>query len=112
MRILIVDDDRLVCSSLKTILEAQGQTIAGIGCNGQEAVALYKETKPDVLLMDIRMEGMNGVDASEEILNSYPDARILFLTTFSDDEYIIRALKLGVKAVSYTHLYTMLRKLL
>lgn len=97
MRILIVDDDRLVCSSLKTILEAQGQTIAGIGCNGREAVTLYKETKPDVLLMDIRMEGMNGVDASEEILHNYPDARILFLTTFSDDEYIIRALKLGVK---------------
>ena len=97
MRILIVDDDRLVCSSLKTILEAQGQTITGIGCNGMEAVQLYRETQPDVLLMDIRMEGMNGVDASEEILHSFPDARILFLTTFSDDDYIIRALKLGVK---------------
>ena len=47
--------------------------------------------------MDIRMEGMNGVDASEAILHSFPDARILFLTTFSDDDYIIRALKLGVK---------------
>lgn len=97
MRILIVDDDRLVCSSLKTILEAQGQSIAGIGCSGLEAIQLYKDTKPDVLLMDIRMEGMNGVDASEAILHSFPDARILFLTTFSDDEYIIRALKLGVK---------------
>lgn len=97
MRILIVDDDRLVCSSLKTIFEAQGQTITGIGCNGMEAVQLYRETQPDVLLMDIRMEGMNGVDASEEILHSFPDARILFLTTFSDDDYIIRALKLGVK---------------
>ena len=97
MRILIVDDDKLVCSSLKTILEAQGQTIAGIGCSGREALQLYRETNPDVLLMDIRMEGMNGVDASEAILHSFPDARILFLTTFSDDDYIIRALKLGVK---------------
>ena len=94
MRILIVDDDKLVCSSLKTILEAQGQTIAGIGCSGREALQLYRETNPDVLLMDIRMEGMNGVDASEAILHSFPDARILFLTTFSDDDYIIRALKL------------------
>ena len=89
MRILIVDDDKLVCSSLKTI--------AGIGCSGREALQLYRETNPDVLLMDIRMEGMNGVDASEAILHSFPDARILFLTTFSDDDYIIRALKLGVK---------------
>ena len=97
MRILIVDDDKLVCSSLKTILEAQGQTIAGIGYSGREALQLYRETNPDVLLMDIRMEGMNGVDASEAILHSFPDARILFLTTFSDDDYIIRALKLGVK---------------
>ena len=97
MRILIVDDDKLVCSSLKTILEAQGQTIAGIGCSGREALQLYRETNPDVLLMDIRMEGMNGVDASEAILHSFPDARILFLTTFSDDDYIIRALKLGVE---------------
>ena len=97
MRILIVDDDRLVCSSLKTILEAQGQTIAGIGYSGREALQLYRETQPDVLLMDIRMEDMNGVDASEAILHSDPHARILFLTTFSDDEYIIRALKLGVK---------------
>ena len=97
MRILIVDDDKLVCSSLITILEAQGQTIAGIGCSGREALQLYRETNPDVLLMDIRMEGMNGVDASEAILHSFPDARILFLTTFSDDDYIIRALKLGVK---------------
>ena len=70
MRILIVDDDKLVCSSLKTILEAQGQTIAGIGCSGREALQLYRETNPDVLLMDIRMEGMNGVDASEAILHS------------------------------------------
>lgn len=97
MRILLVDDDQLVCSSLKTILEAQHQTIVGIGYNGKEAIAYYDSLLPDVLLMDIRMEDMNGVDASEQILAKHPDARILFLTTFSDDEYIVRALKLGVK---------------
>ena len=97
MRILLVDDDQLVCSSLKTILEAQQQMIVGIGYSGKEAISLYDSLLPDVLLMDIRMEDMNGVDASEQILAKHPDARILFLTTFSDDEYIVRALKLGVK---------------
>lgn len=97
MNIVIVDDDKLVCSSLKTIIEAKGLTVLGIGNSGQEAVSLYRELYPDVLLMDIRMEGMNGVEASEAILKEFPDARILFLTTFSDDEYIVKALKLGVK---------------
>lgn len=97
MNVLIVDDDKLVCSSLKTILEAKGVTIVGTGNNGQEAIALYDEFLPDVLLMDIRMEGMNGVDASETILKQHPEAKILFLTTFSDDEYIVKALSLGVK---------------
>lgn len=97
MNVLIVDDDKLVCSSLKTILEAKGVTIVGTGNNGQEAIALYDEFLPDVLLMDIRMEGMNGVDASETILKQHLEAKILFLTTFSDDEYIVKALSLGVK---------------
>lgn len=97
MNVLIVDDDKLVCSSLKTILEAKGVTIVGTGNNGQEAIALYDEFLPDVLLMDIRMEGMNGVEASEAILKQHPEAKILFLTTFSDDEYIVKALSLGVK---------------
>lgn len=97
MNVLIVDDDKLVCSSLKTILEAKGVNIVGTGNNGQEAIALYEEFLPDVLLMDIRMENMNGVEASEAILKQHPDAKILFLTTFSDDEYIVKALSLGVK---------------
>lgn len=97
MNVLIVDDDKLVCSSLKTILEAKGVAIVGTGNNGHEAITLYEKYIPDVLLMDIRMEGMNGVEASEAILKQHPDAKILFLTTFSDDEYIVKALSLGVK---------------
>ena len=97
MRILIVDDDALVCSSLKTILEAKNIQVDAIGNNGEEAIALYRQYQSDVLLMDIRMEKMNGVEASEAILKEFPQARILFLTTFSDDEYIVKALKLGVK---------------
>lgn len=97
MRILIVDDDKLVCSSLKTILEAKNLDVIGVGHTGEEAISLYRAKKPDVLLMDIRMEKMDGVKASEYILHEYPNAKILFLTTFSDDDYIVKALKLGVK---------------
>ena len=98
MKILVVDDDRLVCASLKTIIEAQGDIeVIGIGHNGEEAIALYHQLKPDVLLMDIRMEVMTGLEAAAVILAADHAARILFLTTFLDDEYIIKALKLGAK---------------
>lgn len=98
MKIVIVDDDNLVSLSLKTILEASGKvTVAEIGKNGKEAISLYEKHLPDVLLMDIRMDTMTGLEAAENILANYPDAKILFLTTFSDDEYIVRALRLGAK---------------
>ena len=98
MRIVIVDDDKLVCFSLKTMLEAGGQiTVLAIGHDGPTAIRLYEQHKPDVLLMDIRMGETTGLDAAEEILKSHPEARILFLTTFSDNDYIIRALKIGGK---------------
>jgi DNA-binding NarL/FixJ family response regulator len=97
MRIVIVDDDRLVCAALKTIVEAGGVEVAGIGYSGEEAVELYGRLLPDILLMDIRMGGMTGLEAGERILCAYPDARLLFLTTFSDDEYIVKALKMGAK---------------
>lgn len=98
MNVLIVDDDRVVGISLKTILEAEPDiTVPALGRDGSEAVTLYKEHRPDILLMDIRMEGMNGLDAATAILKEDPNAKILFLTTFSDDEYIVRALRLGAK---------------
>lgn len=98
MKVLIIDDDRLVGLSLKTILEAEKSIfVCALGRSGTEAVSLYQEHRPDILLMDIRMEGMNGLDAATQILSLDADAKILFLTTFSDDEYIVRALKLGAK---------------
>ena len=98
MNIAVIDDDKLVALSLKTILESTGKiTVAAMGESGREAVELYRRYKPDVMLMDIRMEGMNGIEAGEIILKEYPDARILYLTTFSDDEYIIKALNMGAK---------------
>lgn len=98
MRVLVVDDDRLVCESLKIILEAEKEIeIAGIGNNGREAVELYSRLRPDILLMDIRMSTMTGLEAAEKILDGDRTAKILFLTTFSDDEYIVRALRIGAK---------------
>lgn len=98
MRIVLIDDDHLVCMSLKTILEADETIeIAAIGNDGSQALPLYREHTPDVLLMDIRMQIMNGTNALEEVMNEFPDAKVLFLTTFVDDEYIIKALELGAK---------------
>ncbi|NLU52600.1 MAG: response regulator transcription factor [Clostridiaceae bacterium] len=98
MRIAIIDDDKLVCTALKTILEAEDDIkVAGIGHSGKDAIELYNTLKPDILLMDIRMDEMTGLDAAEKILESNSGAKILFLTTFSDDEYIIKALKIGAK---------------
>ena len=97
MRILIVDDDSIVALSLKTILEAKGLEICAMGNSGQQAIELYRQHKPDALLMDIRMENMTGLEAAERILSEDRNAKILFLTTFSDDEYILKALDIGAK---------------
>lgn len=98
MNIIIVDDDQLVSLSLKTILEAgENINILDIGKNGEEAIRLYDKYRPDVLLMDIRMEKMTGLEAASVIISKHPDAKILLLTTFSDDEYIVKAIKLGAK---------------
>ena len=98
MKIIAVDDDKLVAISLKTILEATGKVeVAALGSNAEDAVRLYKEHRPDVALLDIRMGEVTGLDAAKEILALDKDARVLFLTTFSDDEYIVESLKIGAK---------------
>ena len=98
MNVIIVDDDILVCAALKTILESDANIeVLAVGHDGEEAVSLYQQHKPDILLMDIRMKRVNGLDAAKEIFVTFPEAKILLLTTFTDDEYIIQALKLGIK---------------
>lgn len=98
MNIIIVDDDKLVALSLKTILEANSDIkVLAMGENGEDAISLYDEYNPDILLMDIRMDKMNGLDAAKAIIEKHPDAKILLLTTFSDDEYIIKAIQFGAK---------------
>lgn len=98
MRIVIVDDDKLVAISLQTILEADEEiTVTGLGGCGEDAIKLYERERPDILLLDIRMNGMSGLEAAERILKTDAEAKILFLTTFSDDAYIIKALRMGAK---------------
>lgn len=98
MNIVIVDDDRLVALSLKTILEADSSiTVTAIGQDGSDGVALYKKYHPDILLMDIQMQPVSGLQAAEEIKRQDQEAKILFLTTFSDDDYIVKALQVGAK---------------
>lgn len=98
MKLLIIDDDKLVCSSLKIILSSDSDIeVIGMDYDGIKGITLYEELKPDVLLMDIRMDKMTGLEAGEVILKKDPTAKILYLTTFLDDDYIIKALKIGAK---------------
>ena len=98
MKVIIIDDDKFVTSALKAILEASGDvTVPATGTDGSEAIELYEKYNPDILLTDIQMKGLSGLEATEAIIKKYPGARILLLTTFLDDEYIIQALKLGAK---------------
>lgn len=117
MKVLITDDDSLVCSALKTILESYNDVeVCAAGHSGGEAYELYKTHIPDICLLDIRMEGMSGLEAAENILTEHPEARILFLTTFSDDEYIIKALKIGAKGYllkqDYEKIYPVLKSVM
>ncbi len=98
VRIVIVDDDPLVSASLRTILgTVPFIDVLACGASGEEAVDRYEALRPDVLLLDIRMPGMGGLAAAERILSAHPHARVVFLTTFSDDDYIVRALRLGAR---------------
>lgn len=98
MKIIIIDDDYLVTTALKTILEASGNVeVLATGSNGEDAIRLYREYHPDIVLTDIQMQTMDGLTATKQIISENNDAKVLLLTTFSDDEYIISALKCGAK---------------
>jgi len=98
VKIVIVDDDRFITASLKTILQTDRDIeVAAVGSSGEEAIELYENIRPDILLTDIRMSGLSGLDAAERIMQKHPEARVIFLTTFSDAEYIVKALRMGAK---------------
>jgi DNA-binding NarL/FixJ family response regulator len=94
--VLIVDDQDLVREGLRMLLEAeQDLAVAGEAADGSQALAQARQLDPDVILMDVRMPGMNGIEATSRLVAAGCRARILMLTTFNLDEYVYHALKAG-----------------
>lgn len=118
IKVLLVDDQALFAMSLKTFLEnyAEDIEIVGIATNGREALSLANETRPDVVLMDIYMPVMNGVEATREFKARMPQTKIIVLSTYDEDEYVQDALANGasgylLKDISPTELIAAIRAL-
>lgn len=96
IKVALIDDQAMVRVGLKMILEAETDIeIVGEAADGADAVALVRDTAPDLVLMDIRMPGLDGLAATAEVLAAHPEARVVILTTFDDDEYVYEALRAG-----------------
>jgi DNA-binding NarL/FixJ family response regulator len=101
IKTVLVDDQILFVENLKIVLEHRSEDIKviGIAKDGKEAVSLIKKLCPDIVLMDVRMPKMDGVEAARILSESDSETKILMLTTFKDDEYVLKALQYG--AVGY-----------
>ena len=99
IRILVVDDHFVVRMGVSTLVNAQDDmTVVGEAANGRQGVELFRTSRPDVTLMDLRMPEMNGVAAIVAIRSEFPDARIIVLSTYDGDEDIYRAFQAGARA--------------
>jgi DNA-binding NarL/FixJ family response regulator len=98
LRVLIADDHPIVLEGLTSVLaRIENAELAGVAINGAQAVKLAEELRPDVLIMDLRMPEMDGVEATRRILQVEPGAKVLVLTMFGDDEMVDAALKAGAR---------------
>ncbi|MFB7665450.1 response regulator [Kitasatospora sp. NPDC056138] len=113
-RVLIADDQTLVRTGFRMILTARGIDVVGEVSDGVEAVAAARLLRPDVILMDIRMPNMDGLEAARQVLEENPDCRVIMLTTFDLDRYVYAALAVGasgflLKDVTAAHLAAAVR---
>jgi DNA-binding NarL/FixJ family response regulator len=98
IKVLLVDDQKLVRQGIQVLLESEGDiTVVGQAGDGQQALELTASLKPDVILMDIRMPVMDGVAATRELGQRFPQIGVIILTTFDDDEYVFEGLKAGAR---------------
>ncbi|HEU5475078.1 MAG TPA: response regulator transcription factor [Actinophytocola sp.] len=96
IRVLVADDQRLIREGIASLLSIQpGLTVVGVATNGREAVEQALALRPDVVLMDVRMPELDGVAAAAALRRDAPDCRVLMLTTFDDEEYVIEAVRAG-----------------
>lgn len=96
IEVLVADDQQLIAQSLKIVLESKGNMkVMGTASNGEEVLEMLQDHRPDVILMDIRMPLMDGVECTHIVKEKYPEVKIIILTTFDDDDYVFNALKYG-----------------
>ncbi|MBD3878559.1 MAG: response regulator transcription factor [Quinella sp. 1Q5] len=96
IKVLIADDQELIRESLKIILDVNSDIkVVGLAEDGRKVLDLLKKTLPDIILMDIRMPELDGVQCTKAVKKKFPDVKIIILTTFDDDEYVFYALKYG-----------------
>jgi two-component system response regulator DevR len=95
-RILLVDDHEVVRLGLKSLLDRHPQfDVVGEASTAREAIEMVNSTKPDVVVMDIRLPGTSGIEACEEITNRFPDTRVIMLTSYAEDEMLFSAIRAG-----------------
>jgi DNA-binding NarL/FixJ family response regulator len=98
VRVLLADDQRLVRESLGTLLGLlEGIELLATASDGEEALALYAEHRPEVVLMDLRMPRMDGIEATRRLREGHPEVRVIALTTYADDESVLGALRAGAR---------------
>lgn len=115
IHVMIADDQELIRESLSIVLGTNADMeVTGLAGNGRELLELVKKNPPDVVLMDVRMPELDGVEATRAVKEQWPNVRIIILTTFDDDEYVFNALKYGasgylLKGVSVPELSNAIR---
>ena len=96
IRVLICDDQVIVCEGLEAILSSDSEIeVVGLAHDGQEALEMVSALKPDIVLMDLKMPGMNGIQATNRISRDYPEIKVLVLSTYGADEWVFDAIRSG-----------------